>query len=339
MGPTDTPNLSDPLTSSYYPTPLSGPAGPRRHPNAPGSSKTPAHRKVASGHTVPFATPSLLSGARPATSASRSRSSSRSVSSPSRSHFRASPAGARSLLRSTRGCSTVGRDTRRYAVNVRAREDAGSIVVTTEQHPEISIVDRWQDPRRARPFARSFRRGSSGRARTGNHARRIPRIRPLVLGVSPTHAARSGCSDDSRAELTNANAPIGGAIAPGSPVAVIDIPRIGVHEVVVEGARSGQLRAGPGHVVGSSLPGQPGNAVIVGPPHALRRPVRALGCAPNRATRSSVTTGQGESTYRVDRTLRSRDRRATESVFGDHGDNRLTLFTVDSAVDASGASS
>lgn len=49
---------------------------------------------------------------------------------------------------------------------------------------------------------------------------------------------------------------------PGAPVARIIIPRLGLDEVVVEGVATAQLNAGPGHVPGSVLPGESGNAVI-----------------------------------------------------------------------------
>ena len=53
-------------------------------------------------------------------------------------------------------------------------------------------------------------------------------------------------------ELGSSLAPIGGVIPKGVPVAVVEIPAIGLDQVVVEGSRSSQLRVGPGHVVGSS---------------------------------------------------------------------------------------
>lgn len=46
--------------------------------------------------------------------------------------------------------------------------------------------------------------------------------------------------------------------------AVIRIPRLGVEEVVFEGVARDTLRKGPGHIPGTALPGQPGNAVISG---------------------------------------------------------------------------
>ena len=48
----------------------------------------------------------------------------------------------------------------------------------------------------------------------------------------------------------------------GAPVARLIIPRVGMDEIVVEGVDDDQLNAGPGHLPGSALPGDGGNAVI-----------------------------------------------------------------------------
>jgi sortase A len=48
----------------------------------------------------------------------------------------------------------------------------------------------------------------------------------------------------------------------GAPVARLVIPRLELDEVVVEGVGDDELRAGPGHMTGSALPGASGNAVI-----------------------------------------------------------------------------
>jgi sortase A len=53
-----------------------------------------------------------------------------------------------------------------------------------------------------------------------------------------------------------------GALALGAPMGRIIIPAIGLDEVVVEGVDDAELNAGPGHLPGSAIPGQPGNAVI-----------------------------------------------------------------------------
>jgi sortase A len=48
----------------------------------------------------------------------------------------------------------------------------------------------------------------------------------------------------------------------GSPIARLVIPSIGLDEVVVEGVGDEELNAGPGHLPGSPLPGDRGNAII-----------------------------------------------------------------------------
>ena len=48
----------------------------------------------------------------------------------------------------------------------------------------------------------------------------------------------------------------------GAPVGRLVIPAIGLDEVFVEGVEEPQLVAGPGHLPGSVLPGEPGNAIV-----------------------------------------------------------------------------
>jgi LPXTG-site transpeptidase (sortase) family protein len=48
----------------------------------------------------------------------------------------------------------------------------------------------------------------------------------------------------------------------GAPVARLVIPKIDLDEIVLEGVESEELNAGPGHLPGSPLPGERGNAVI-----------------------------------------------------------------------------
>lgn len=55
---------------------------------------------------------------------------------------------------------------------------------------------------------------------------------------------------------------VSGPIRPGTPVARLVIPRIGLDEVIVEGVGNGELNASPGHLPGTPLPGLTGNAVI-----------------------------------------------------------------------------
>jgi sortase A len=50
----------------------------------------------------------------------------------------------------------------------------------------------------------------------------------------------------------------------GQPVATLQIPTIGLDQVVVQGAGPAELASGPGHYPGTPLPGQAGNAAIAG---------------------------------------------------------------------------
>jgi sortase A len=65
-------------------------------------------------------------------------------------------------------------------------------------------------------------------------------------------------------ELTQGIGPVG-ATTPGSPVAILDIPQIGIHnDVVVEGTSPEDLTEGPGLLRDTVLPGQAGISVIFG---------------------------------------------------------------------------
>lgn len=50
----------------------------------------------------------------------------------------------------------------------------------------------------------------------------------------------------------------------GSGIALMEIPRINLSMVVVEGVSVDDLKLGPGHYPGTPLPGEPGNVVISG---------------------------------------------------------------------------
>jgi len=65
--------------------------------------------------------------------------------------------------------------------------------------------------------------------------------------------ARHAASADARASVPTVT---------GAPVARLLIPRLGLDEIVLEGVDDDVLNAGPGHLPGSALPGEQGNAVI-----------------------------------------------------------------------------
>jgi sortase A len=62
----------------------------------------------------------------------------------------------------------------------------------------------------------------------------------------------------------------------GSPVAVMTVPRLGLSAVVVEGAEERQLKRAPGHIRGTSLPGQGGNVGVAGHRDTFFRPLRFI---------------------------------------------------------------
>jgi LPXTG-site transpeptidase (sortase) family protein len=107
-----------------------------------------------------------------------------------------------------------------------------------------------------------------------------------------------------RGQLATGTAPVTqtdakGRLRPlGTPVAVLDIPQIGLREVVLEGTTSGVLRSGPGHRRDSALPGQEGVSVLMGRQAAFGGPFHDIKRL-RKGQVFTVTTGQGTATYRV----------------------------------------
>ncbi len=87
-------------------------------------------------------------------------------------------------------------------------------------------------------------------------------------------------------------------LAPGTPVAILTVPEIGLHTVVFEGTSGQVLESGPGHVRDEPLPGQAGTSVIFGRRTGYGGPFSQLPRLRAGDT-FTVTTGQGVSTYRV----------------------------------------
>ena len=66
-----------------------------------------------------------------------------------------------------------------------------------------------------------------------------------------------------------------GTVAPGTP-AQLQIPRIGLSAVVLEGDDDRTLRLGPGHIAGTAMPGQTGNIAIAGHRDTFFRPLHRV---------------------------------------------------------------
>jgi sortase A len=98
---------------------------------------------------------------------------------------------------------------------------------------------------------------------------------------------------------------IGGAITPGTPVAMLDSTQAGMHDViVVEGTSSDELLAGPGHLRDTPLPGQAGQSVLIGRSTTAGAPFGGLtNLRPGDVI--TATTGQGTFRYRVSALLTS----------------------------------
>ncbi|GAB2740995.1 sortase [Kitasatospora kifunensis] len=101
-----------------------------------------------------------------------------------------------------------------------------------------------------------------------------------------------------RYQLAQATAPVGSA-ADGKPVAIIDIPKIGLHHVVVvEGTTGRDLMRGPGHRRDTALPGQAGVSVLFGRGASFGSPFGRLSEL-RVGDQIFVSTGQGQFTYTV----------------------------------------
>lgn len=107
--------------------------------------------------------------------------------------------------------------------------------------------------------------------------------------------------------LLGVTAPVGGVMAPGSAVAVLNIPQLGLNgAVVVEGTSGSDLTHGPGHLRTTVLPGQVGLSAIFGRAVTFGAPFGRLGTLRPGDT-FSASTGQGTFKFRVVDVRRSGD--------------------------------
>ncbi|MFC1417098.1 sortase domain-containing protein [Streptacidiphilus cavernicola] len=124
-------------------------------------------------------------------------------------------------------------------------------------------------------------------------------------------------------QLAEAVAPTGTA-PDGAPVAVIEIPAIGLRQtVVVDGTTGRDLMRGPGHRRDTALPGQTGVSVVYARRNSFGAPFADLARL-RVGDKIYATTGQGRSVYTV-------------NVYGssahpavDPSPDRLVLVTADS---------
>ena len=186
----------------------------------------------------------------------------------------------------------------------------------SEQSQRLSPKRRWR-------FSSNHRRRSSSPTPRPGVAPLTPRLQvvravlvlvfvvsfsllvQLFLVSSLQHSAAQGRQFASfRAQLAGGTAPIGPTdadgreLAIGTPIAYLEIPSIGLKEVVGQGTTASALYNGPGHRRDTPIPGQIGTSVIFGRRAAFGGPFSDLDELRPKAL-VMVTTGQGVFTYRV----------------------------------------
>ena len=116
----------------------------------------------------------------------------------------------------------------------------------------------------------------------------------------------------------------------GEPVGFIEIPKIELVRVMVEGVSKEELKLGPGHYPGTPLPGQPGNSGIAGHRTTYGAPFNRIDeLVPGDEI--ITTTPQGRFVYRVIAGPAAPDQAwyivdpSDVSVLDNFGDNRITL--------------
>ncbi|GAA2056153.1 hypothetical protein GCM10009839_76500 [Catenulispora yoronensis] len=124
-------------------------------------------------------------------------------------------------------------------------------------------------------------------------------------------------------QLSDGTAPTG-PVSDSTPLAILDIPAIGLHQaVVVEGTTGADLARGPGHLRDTVLPGQDGVSVLLGRRGTFGAPFADL-TKLKVGDRIGVTTGQGQFTYTVN--VKGEGGQVIRDAFKD----RLVLATGDS---------
>lgn len=152
-----------------------------------------------------------------------------------------------------------------------------------------------------------------------------------LIGGLQQSAAQERKFDEFRAQLAAGTAPIGPTdnqnrpVDVGAPIAYLEIPDIGLRQVVVEGTTSTALFTGPGHRRDTVLPGQAGASVIMGRQAAFGGPFGRIDRL-EAGDSIVVTTGQGEFEFEVLGVRREGD---LVPPLPEPGSSRLVLATAD----------
>ncbi|MEQ1786048.1 MAG: class E sortase [Acidimicrobiales bacterium] len=152
----------------------------------------------------------------------------------------------------------------------------------------------------------------------------------LVVSGLQQRAAQQRAYDALRSDLATGTAPTGPTdadgrvLALGAPVAYLEIPAIGLRQVIVEGTTPSNLFTGPGHRRDTPLPGQIGTSMVLGRRAAFGGPFARIDDL-DTGDLIRVTTGQGAFDYRV-RGVRAEGEPAPPPLTA--GKGRLLLATA-----------
>lgn len=114
----------------------------------------------------------------------------------------------------------------------------------------------------------------------------------------------------------------------GDAVAIVQIPKYGVNVVVAQGDDVSQLRNGPGHRIGTPLPGARGNAVVTAHRSAWGSPFAQLGHV-HKGDLIAVQTRASDQPIVYTVASVSHTSGSSEGPFARTNDYRLTLVTGD----------
>jgi sortase A len=112
----------------------------------------------------------------------------------------------------------------------------------------------------------------------------------------------------------------------GSVIAKLQIPALQLDEIVVSGTAEADLAKGPGHYVGTAVPGQAGNVAIAGHRTTNGAPFNRLGQLAVGDQIYLTTTSGERLTYLVSQAPHPVSP-SDVTVLDDFGDNRITLTT------------
>ncbi|WP_448812034.1 sortase [Agromyces bauzanensis] len=126
----------------------------------------------------------------------------------------------------------------------------------------------------------------------------------MIVGQVRHFVTQQQLSDTFREQLEDGVAPVSEGdvhdvlLPDGAPVALLEIPKLGIKEVVVEGTDAASTQLGPGHRRDTALPGQAGVSVILGRAAGYGGPfARIQELAPG--DEFTIITGQGEQHFEV----------------------------------------